>query len=137
MLAADSSLGLRCAEPVDPTVTDASSSCRSPRTGAATTNFPSTTFGVVLVSVGKIRLFVDIDGLQWVIDGDRMALRPTVVVLHGGPGADSSASKKHLGWLRHIAQVVFFDHRANGRSERGEPDTWNLAQWGDDVHALC
>ena len=64
----------------------------------------------MLVSVGEVRLFVDIDGLQWVIDGDLMALRPTIVVLHGGPGADCSASKAHLGWLRDIAQVVYYDH---------------------------
>jgi proline iminopeptidase len=33
-------------------------------------------------------------------------------------------------------QVIYIDHRGNGRSG-GAPDTWTLAQWGDDVHAFC
>ncbi len=28
-------------------------------------------------------------------------------------------------------------HRGNGRSEDGPRERWNLAQWGDDVHAFC
>jgi proline iminopeptidase len=33
-------------------------------------------------------------------------------------------------------QVVYIDHRGNGRST-GAPETWNLDQWGDDVKAFC
>jgi pimeloyl-ACP methyl ester carboxylesterase len=89
------------------------------------------------VSVGDVRLFVDIDGLEWVPDGDTMRRRPTALVLHGGPGLDSAMSKTSSSYLTDIAQVVYFDHRANGRSESGAQETWNLAQWGDDVYALC
>jgi proline iminopeptidase len=32
--------------------------------------------------------------------------------------------------------VVYLDHRGNGRST-GEPNSWTLAQWGDDIHAFC
>jgi pimeloyl-ACP methyl ester carboxylesterase len=34
-------------------------------------------------------------------------------------------------------QIVYLDHRGNGRSTGDDPATWNLAQWGDDVKAFC
>ncbi len=36
-----------------------------------------------------------------------------------------------------IAQIIYVDHRGNGRSEDGGRESWNLAQWGDDVRAFC
>jgi pimeloyl-ACP methyl ester carboxylesterase len=89
------------------------------------------------VSVGDLRLFVDVDGLEWVADAEAMRRRPTAIVLHGGPGLDSAFSKASFGFLREVAQVVYFDHRGNGRSDLGEPEKWTLAQWGDDVYCLC
>jgi hypothetical protein len=41
----------------------------------------------MLVSVGDVRLFVDVDGAKLVPDGMSRE-RPTVVLGHGGPGAD-------------------------------------------------
>jgi proline iminopeptidase len=31
--------------------------------------------------------------------------------------------------LADIAQLVFYDHRGNGRSEHGPQALWTLAQW--------
>ncbi len=84
-----------------------------------------------------MRLFVEVKGFQWAPDGDTMRRRPTVVVLHGGPGSDSTGNKERLSFLSEIAQVVFYDHRGNGRSDDGDRSRWTLAQWGDDVRALC
>jgi pimeloyl-ACP methyl ester carboxylesterase len=42
-----------------------------------------------------------------------------------------------MGTLADIVQVVYLDHRGNGRSGGDDPATWNLAQWGDDVRAFC
>ena len=39
--------------------------------------------------------------------------------------------------LSDIAQIIYYDHRGNGRSEIGDPTTWTLDQWGDDVKGLC
>lgn len=36
-----------------------------------------------------------------------------------------------------MAQVVYLDHCGNGRSEYGDPSTWNLARSGDDVRGFC
>ena len=49
------------------------------------------------VSVGDCRLYVDVDGLGLVPDGPTMRERPTVVVLHGGPGADHTGLKPAFG----------------------------------------
>jgi pimeloyl-ACP methyl ester carboxylesterase len=91
----------------------------------------------VKVSIGDVRLFVEVQGFQWVTDGDAMRRRPTVVVLHGGPGSDCTGNKERLSFLSEVAQVVFYDHRGNGRSDDGDRSRWTLAQWGDDVRALC
>lgn len=87
--------------------------------------------------MGDVRLFVEVAGFKWVPDGDTMRQRPTVVVLHGGPGADWTSAQDRFGFLSDVAQVVFYDHRGNGRSDDGNRAKWTLQQWGDDVEALC
>lgn len=89
------------------------------------------------IKVNGSELFVDIDGAQWVPDGPQMRRRPTLVLLHGGPGLDHSSFKSELDMLRDTAQLVYVDHRGNGRSDRSTPDKWNLPQWADDVRGLC
>jgi len=88
------------------------------------------------VSVGDVRLFVDVDGAKLVQDGDLMRERPTVIMLHGN-GADHSPFKEFFAAFAEFAQVVYYDHRGHGRSDDGEPDSWSLDQWADDLVALC
>ena len=90
----------------------------------------------MMVSVGDVRLFVDVDGAKFVPDGDSMRERPTIVMLHGN-GGDHSPFKEFYSGFADFAQVVYYDHRGHGRSEDGEPDRWNLNQWADDLVALC
>lgn len=89
------------------------------------------------VLVNGVRLFFDVEGAGLVPDGPTMREKPTLVLLHGSPGMDHSLYKPQLSRLADIAQVVFLDHRGNGRSESGPRETWTLAQWADDVHAFC
>ncbi len=89
------------------------------------------------VRVGDVKLFFDVEGPKFRPDGAKMREMPTVVLLHGGPGFDHSGFKPEFGALAEFAQVVYLDHRGNGRSERGTKERWNLAQWGDDVRAFC
>ena len=89
------------------------------------------------ITVNGVRLFVDIDGPKLVPDGPFMRQRHTVLALHGGPGADHSILRPLMQQIGDIAQVVYVDHRGNGRSDDGDPADWTLAQWGDDVRALC
>ncbi len=90
------------------------------------------------VSIGEVTLFVDVDGAALVPEGNSMRERPTLVMLHGGPGLDHTPFKQPIfSPLKEVAQVVYYDHRGNGRSDRSSPDKWNLDTWADDVVALC
>ena len=89
------------------------------------------------VLVNGVRLFFDVEGSSLVPDGSAMRGKPTIVLLHGGPGFDHSIYKPSLSSLADIAQVVFLDQRGNGRSDPGPQESWTLAQWGDDVRAFC
>ena len=66
-----------------------------------------------------------------------MRERPTLVALHGGPGFDHSSFKPDFGVLADVTQIIYVDHRGNGRSDRCDESTWNFDQWADDVVALC
>ena len=89
------------------------------------------------VVVNGVRLFFDVEGASLVPDGAAMRERPTLLLLHGGPGLDHSIYKPAFSTLADIAQVVFLDHRGNGRSEPGPRESWTLAQWAEDVRAFC
>jgi len=89
------------------------------------------------VSIGDVRLFFDIEGAKLVPDGPAMRERPTLLLLHGGPGFDHSSYKPAFSPLADVAQLVYLDHRGNGRSDAGDRAKWNLAQWADDVVAFC
>jgi pimeloyl-ACP methyl ester carboxylesterase len=89
------------------------------------------------VRVNGVQLFFDVEGAKLVPDGPAMREKPTLLLLHGGPGFDHSIYRPAYSALADIAQVIFLDHRGNGRSEDGPSEAWNLAQWGDDVRAFC
>ena len=89
------------------------------------------------VTVNGARLFFDVDGEGLTPDGKAMRQKPTVIMVHGGPGADHSISKPYFSQLKDIAQVIYYDHRGNGRSDLCDETSWNLAQWGDDLKGLC
>lgn len=89
------------------------------------------------LTINGARLFFDTLGPKLTPDGPTMRERPTLILLHGGPGGDHSMFRPRFDELSDIAQLVFLDHRGNGRSERRTPDEWTLAQWGDDVRTFC
>jgi pimeloyl-ACP methyl ester carboxylesterase len=89
------------------------------------------------VRVNGVRLFVEVEGPKFEIDGPVLVERPTVLMLHGGPGLDSSMLRESARSASEYAQVVYFDHRGNGRSEGDSPGEWRLDQWADDVYGLC
>ena len=90
------------------------------------------------VQVGDVRLFFDVHGTKLVADGPWMRERPTVVLLHPGPGFDHGLFKIGIGpWLAAGTQVVYLDMRGAGRSDYGEPEDLRLEQWADDVRGFC
>ena len=88
------------------------------------------------VLVNGVRLYFDVEGAALVPDGPAMRQKPTVLLLHGGPGFDHTSYKPAYSALTDIAQLVYLDHRGNGRSEDGPQELWTLSQWGDDVIAF-
>jgi pimeloyl-ACP methyl ester carboxylesterase len=82
-------------------------------------------------------IFFDVEGPAVVASAEGWVERPTVVLLHPGPGADHSVYKDIIGpRLAEVAQVVYVDLRGEGRSTTGDPSTWNVPTWADDVAAL-
>jgi pimeloyl-ACP methyl ester carboxylesterase len=84
-----------------------------------------------------VLLFVDIEGAGLVPDGARMRDKPTLLLLHGGPGYDHSGFKPLFSRLADIAQIVYVDHRGHGRSDRRPASEWTLNTFADDVVRLC
>ena len=63
------------------------------------------------VLVNGVRLFFDIEGAKLVPDGPVMREKPTLLLLHGGPGFDHSIYKPAYSALADIAQIIYLDHR--------------------------
>lgn len=91
----------------------------------------------MFVDLGGQRIFFDVIGSKLEPDGPRMREKPTLIVMHGGPGFDHSGLRGDFDGFADIAQVIYIDHRGNGRSVPSDARTWTLAQWGDDVRKFC
>jgi pimeloyl-ACP methyl ester carboxylesterase len=87
---------------------------------------------------GGVRLFFDVAGSSLAPTDEAMVDRPTLLVLHGGPGADHSAFRPYFDRFADTHLVVYLDHRGNGRSDaRHDPSGWDLDTWADDVVRFC
>src|SRR5229473_4028426 len=90
------------------------------------------------VDVNGTTLWFDVDGAALVPDGAEMRSRPTVILIHGGPGSyDHSYFKPDFGRLAGVAQVVYLDLRDHGRSARQDPSDWTYEVCADDIAAFC
>lgn len=87
--------------------------------------------------VNGVKLYFDVEGASLIADGPEMRERPTVILVHGGPGGDHSVYKPDFSVLSEVAQVVYYDHRGNGRSDMSRSEHWTLDQWADDLKGLC
>ncbi len=82
-------------------------------------------------------LFFDVDGASIAIDQmGNLQQKSVAFLLHGGPGADHSAYKPSFNPLTQILQLVYIDHRGQGRSARGPQDTYTLENNIEDTEAL-
>lgn len=89
------------------------------------------------IKVNGVRLYFDVDGPELVPDGAHMRKKQTLLLLHGGPGYDHSSFKPLFSELSPLVQVIYLDHRGNGRSDYGPKDKWCLRQWAEDLRAFC
>ena len=92
----------------------------------------------MIVDVRGERLWFDVDGLALVPDGAELRERPTVVLLHGGPGNfDHSYFKPDFARLADVAQVVYLDLPGHGRSDWGDAAAWSFDSAADSVRGFC
>ncbi len=90
------------------------------------------------VEVNGTRLWFDVNGPALVPDGSEMRRRPTLVLVHGGPGSfDHSYFKPDFDRLADHAQVVYLDLRGHGRSDWGETSAWSFETCADDIRIFC
>ena len=87
-------------------------------------------------SIRDTTLFFDVEGLSIVIEGDRVRENPVAFLLHGGPGADHTSYKPTFSALADRMQLVYLDHRGQGRSSRGPQASYTLENNVEDLEAL-
>ncbi len=81
-------------------------------------------------------IYFDIEGAALVPDGARMREKPTAFLIHGGPGGDHTGFKPGFSPLAERMQLVYFDHRGQGRSAKGDPALYTLDENVEDMEAL-
>ncbi len=87
----------------------------------------------------KIRgteIYFDVEGMGLVPDGARMVERPPAFIIHGGPGGDHSGFKPGFSPLAQRLQLIYFDHRGQGRSAKSDPASYTLDENVEDMEAL-
>ena len=88
------------------------------------------------VVVNGVAIFFDVRGRRIISAGATTIERPTVILLHGGPGMDHMVFEPAFARLSDSAQVIYLDHRACGRSDAGPVSSWHLDQWAADLAAF-
>jgi proline iminopeptidase len=86
--------------------------------------------------VRDTEIYFDVEGSGLVPDGDRMKEKPVAFVIHGGPGVDHTSFKPTFSPLSQKMQLVYFDHRGQGRSARGPKASYTLENNVEDMEAL-
>ena len=86
--------------------------------------------------VRDTEIYFDIEGMGLVPEGPAMRERPVAFVIHGGPGGDHTGFKPGYTPLAARMQLVYFDHRGQGRSARGNVAKYTLDENVKDMEAL-
>ena len=81
-------------------------------------------------------IYFDVEGAGLVPEGGACVEKPPAFVIHGGPGGDHSGFKPRFSPLAERLQLVYFDHRGQGRSARGDPAKYTLDENVEDMEAL-
>jgi proline iminopeptidase len=87
----------------------------------------------------KIRgteIFFDIEGASIVVEDNLIREKPVAFLLHGGPGGDHTSYKPLFSALADRFQLVYIDHRGQGRSARGDRSNYTLYNNIEDIEAL-
>ena len=90
------------------------------------------------IDVNGSRLYFDIEGVGYDIDGSSAEQRPTLILLHGSPGtSDHTVFKPVFRELTDVAQIVYLDLLGSGRSDDAPDGIYSLERWADDLASFC
>jgi proline iminopeptidase len=88
------------------------------------------------LAVNDTELYFDVVGSE--LDAARgFRQKPTLIILHGGPGFDHTYLRPWLDPVSEVAQLVYVDERGCGRSQRHTHEYYQLGIMADDVVLLC
>ncbi|MCM1984488.1 alpha/beta fold hydrolase [Lyngbya confervoides] len=90
----------------------------------------------MFAKIRETQIYFDVEGSALVPEGNRMREKPVAFIVHGGPGVDHSSYKPTFGALYDQLQLVYFDHRGQGRSARGPRESYTLENNVEDMEAL-
>jgi proline iminopeptidase len=90
----------------------------------------------MLARIRDTEIYFDVEGAGLVPDGNRMREKPAAFIIHGGPGSDHTGFKPGLSPLADRFQLVYFDHRGQGRSAKGNSSKYHLDENVEDMEAL-
>jgi proline iminopeptidase len=88
------------------------------------------------IRVNGVELFVDVHGPALGRRDGATVEKPVLLALHGGPGLDHANLVPWLEPLAERAQILYVDHRGNGRSGRPPLEECTLEAMADDLEAL-
>jgi proline iminopeptidase len=88
------------------------------------------------IRVNGVELFVDVHGPALARRDGATVEKPVLLALHGGPGLDHANLVPWLEPLAERAQILYVDHRGNGRSGRPPLEECTLEAMADDLEAL-
>ena len=90
------------------------------------------------IDVNGSKLYFDVEGVGFDVDGPVAEERPTLLLLHGSPGnSDHTVFKPMFRELSDVAQIVYLDLRGSGRSDDPVDGVFSLERWADDVAEFC
>ncbi len=86
--------------------------------------------------VNGVDLFFDVEGSSLMPEGPTMIEQQPCFILHGGPGMDHSYFRPWLSPLTDKLQLIYVDHRGNGRSQRLPNEQYTIEHMADDLEQL-
>ncbi|MBP3039936.1 alpha/beta fold hydrolase [Bacillaceae bacterium Marseille-Q3522] len=90
----------------------------------------------MFASIRGTKLYFDIEGSSYRIEGKKVINKPVCFLLHGGPGGNHTVYKPYLTPLTKYVQLVYIDNRGSGLSQKGDPSTYTLENNVEDIEAL-
>jgi proline iminopeptidase len=90
----------------------------------------------MLAKIRDTEIFFDVEGCSVVVESHKIYTKPVAFLIHGGPGADHTGYKPTFSALTRRLQLVYFDHRGQGRSARDRKESYTLDNNVEDMEAL-